>query len=733
MIREQKMSDADHIAYQPGADYAGAEQLIDREKEYLKNHRSDFDAENIRGLALSGGGIRSASFCLGVLQGLAAQGVLKKFDYLSTVSGGGYLGGSLSWLWSGLWKDKSTTSSDFGVDADNFPYGTEGRKFNTEHEDLNRQQASLLRHLRQHGKYLTPGSGIDALSFASIVLRSVFMGFGSMLLLCGFVFSTLYALDLFELTHATSWFFRKASLLALLAYLVLHVMYMINVGRAKRGGDSKQAYLKRRWFESWMPVLLRGFLVFLLFGLIHWVYFTLDEYVNHAAETAGAIAAVLGGVLGSVRVDSKWRKYMSLIPQSAQLIIAAILMIFGILVLADAWSNFLIDKFGIFHLVISALLAVAVLALAHFLPINNISIHRYYRDRLMETFMPDAQKVFDNSDTRAAILANQTGLHELDRDLYLETEKSDLPYHLINTNVILVESKIAKFRGRGGDNFILSPLYSGSNATGWRSTREFCDGSITLPSAVAISGAAANPNAGVAGHGLTTNAAISTLMSIFNLRLGYWACNPDPTIQPDQSIVPSYYYPGLWEIFKHSKMNEKAEFVQLSDGGHFENLALYELVRRRAALIVVCDAGADPQYEFGDLANAIEKARVDFGAEIVITKNMLEELIPETTPAQSDMKYPVAKKSYLVADIKYGNYARDGKLVYIKTTLARNLGADIHGYKRSNPDFPDQTTVDQFFDEVQFEAYRELGRQIVRNMMEDPEVMKLFNKKQPSS
>jgi len=127
-------------------------------------------------------------------------------------------------------------------------------------------------------------------------------------------------------------------------------------------------------------------------------------------------------------------------------------------------------------------------------------------------------------------------------------------------------SKIAKFRGRGGDNFIISPLYSGSNATGWRGTAEFAGGSITLPTAVAISGAAANPDSGVAGKGLTTNHIVSILMNIFNLRLGYWTTNPDPDHCRNQSVVPSYFRPGFWGSLRRSKNNEESQFIQLSAG-----------------------------------------------------------------------------------------------------------------------------------------------------------------------
>ena len=421
--------------------------------------------------------------------------------------------------------------------------------------------------------------------------------------------------------------------------------------------------------------------------------------------------------------------------------------------------------------------SIEVLLFAWILPINYISIHRYYRDRLMETFMPDVENIIqgtgnnyekttnteagfeektdpDNKDkgltlpqkiirksaeigrhtlkyslgiyrenigNGESIRANNMAVHELK-----ESYNGKVPYHLINTNIILVESEIAKFRGRGGDNFLLSPLYSGSNATGWRSTNEFCGGNVTLPTAVAVSGAAANPNSGVAGTGLTTNAIVSTLMSLFNLRLGYWVSNPDPKILKEQKRIPNYLIPGFWEVLQRKKMNEKAKFVQLSDGGHFENLALYELFRRRARVIIACDAGADVNYEFTDLANAIEKARVDFGIIVDINRDQLDKLTPDMNPEQYSSKYALSEISYLIADIDYNDDKAPGKLIYIKTSLSKNIGADVHAYKRTHPNFPDQTTGDQFFDEVQFEAYRQLGWQIAEDMLNDKEVKNII-------
>ena len=114
------------------------------------------------GLALSGGGIRSAVFCLGVLQALASKGILQRFDYLSTVSGGGYIGSSLTWF--------TRKGTAFGVAAQNFPYGID------DPNKLTAQPSSggyLLPHLRRHGSYLDPGGPLSILPGIAVVLRGL--------------------------------------------------------------------------------------------------------------------------------------------------------------------------------------------------------------------------------------------------------------------------------------------------------------------------------------------------------------------------------------------------------------------------------------------------------------------------------------------------------------------------------------------------------------------------------
>ena len=137
---------------------------------------------------------------------------------------------------------------------------------------------------------------------------------------------------------------------------------------------------------------------------------------------------------------------------------------------------------------------------------------------------------------------------------------------------------------------------------------------MTLPTAIAISGAAASPYAGAGGTAWTRNRVVSIVMAILSLRLGYWAPNPKPGKPWNE--IPNFIFPGITSTFLLRRLHENNWVLDLTDGGHFENLGLYELARRRLKTIIVCDGSADPQSRFGALALAIERIKVDFGATI---------------------------------------------------------------------------------------------------------------------
>ncbi len=168
----------------------GSARLRQAEQDYIRawrEARGDTEQQgeitNLAGLALSGGGIRSATFSLGVMQALAHRGLLKQFDYLSTVSGGGYIGSAITWLVSTMaHKDHAACEGEkepgdalrFGLDKENIPFGCDDPDPAESRSDSD-AQGRMLRYLRQHGNYLSPGAGISLLSLVGVVLRGTLL------------------------------------------------------------------------------------------------------------------------------------------------------------------------------------------------------------------------------------------------------------------------------------------------------------------------------------------------------------------------------------------------------------------------------------------------------------------------------------------------------------------------------------------------------------------------------
>ncbi|VAX02265.1 FIG00856979: hypothetical protein [hydrothermal vent metagenome] len=796
--------------------YFGAQGVIEKELEYIRRRRglpeqetSASDELKLTGLALSGGGIRSASFSLGVMQALAHNGWLKNFDYLSTVSGGGYIGASVSWLLSQEHDPDTTDSKRFGLDRQTFPYGTypmsgsdpeRRRKANTEdtqaagldrrifpygtypisgsNPELHRKantddtqatsldaapgldqiyKGKLLRYLRQGAKYLTPGDGINAMSLVAVILRGALV---SLSVYAGLLLVLFLAVAYPLLSHTSAHLGlplgpplglpKDADNLALWSGLLLAGLFVVSSlgyamftrvwskSKSECGREDKKsiAYRWRQIYERGASILLIFTVALLVLGAVPVVY----DALGAEQGWIGALSTLFGALSGVFAFFKTSSGKKGRIPMGLVVTVATAAIWFGLLLLAYHFATKLSECTtgqDIVALIGGTALAIAILSafLGWTTNINYLSIHRYYRDRLMELFMPDIDKVLDGKiATRAAASADKMPIHELLAENDSKgIEANPAPYPLINTNVVLESSNIPKFRGRGGDNFILSPYFCGSNATGWRKSADFMDGRMTLPTAMAISGAAVNPSTGIGGQGVTRQPLLSMLMGLLNIRLGYWASNPNPNPRKKAGTrpsdkqksrgVPNFLFPGLCEIFFRSRLNEAGAFVQLTDGGHFENLALYELIRRRTRLIVLCDGGADPDYQFSDFANAVEKVRVDFGTLILCDCEGLQALVPrrKTGADTADDAIPCAERGYIMCPIIYPDNSQ-GRLIYLKTSFFEQLSADLYGYKKTHPQFPDEPTSDQFFDEKQFEAYRELGFQTAWRMMQDASI-----------
>ena len=725
-------------------------QLIDVEQEYIqnwrqKNGRKDKEMTHLTGLALSGGGIRSASFGLGVLQALAHKDLLKKFDYLSTVSGGGYIGASLTWLLSDQARQTQPADlhnvddtqpikgSSFGLNADNFPYGTDGPDLHEKRQD-NEVQQSLLRYLREHGHYLSPGNGLNIFALIGVVLRGsvlnlmFWLSLIISLLMLGFWLpqqipiiqkiaeAPRIAALLAKTEGGLSWseaFIGYEFLLRIVfGILLLSLLGIIAYSIATWAKRSSTIHMETLWYavrrqsEKLSSILIPVTLVISVIGLL--------PVATSYLIALGPIMMMAGVImhlhlfLGKLTTDKD-----KAIPWLAP--VASAFFLYGLLSVAFllAYEFYRLDSVAwvAFSVVLLGIIT------GYFANLNYLSIHRFYRDRLMEAYLPDVDKALCN-DFDIATAADTAHLKDFNNK-----NQPLSPYHLINANVVLVDSDDSTNKTRGGDNFILSPYLCGSNATGWRQTSDYMQGHMTLATAVAISAAAINPNTSVGGQGVTRNRLLSIVMSILNLRLGYWAFNPMKT--PKFSKVANHIIPSLVYIVKSvvngKGFTENEAFIELSDGGHFENLALYELIRRKVKLIVLSDAAEDIQFSFADFQNAIQRIEADFNVRMDCHDPELgpDQLLPKKKEDEYPQNARFSERGYMVVKIHYLDDSEVGTLVYLKSTLISAANFKIKGYKAQNPDFPDQSTADQFFDEVQFEAYRELGYQITETMINE--------------
>lgn len=357
--------------------------------------------------------------------------------------------------------------------------------------------------------------------------------------------------------------------------------------------------------------------------------------------------------------------------------------------------------------------------------VNEFSMHNAYRNRLVRCYLGAT-----NPWRRPHPF---TGFDENDNIFLHWLLPLGAPFHILNATLNVVKGKELALQTRKARSFVFTPLYSGFDFTqdetvgkmpgGMKSPAEVLltsDPMVTKPgayrltrhaswqsrypgarlgTAMAISGAAASPN-----MGQYTTRAVSFLLTIFCVRLGWWFGNPRDK-KCWESGSPRSSWKALVNELTGSTNEDQCE-VYLSDGGHFDNLGVYELVHRRCRLIIASDAGADLSYACNDLASLIEKCRVDFATEIEID---LTEIFPTLPlPPDGGPTLRLSKSPFAVGKISYPDGSQ-GILIYIKPSLNANLPKDVLAYARLQQTFPHQSTMDQFFDENQFESYRELG------------------------
>jgi len=510
-------------------------EVLEQENKHVKRRRAKLygeeDAETIEdnrfGIALSGGGLRSSTVCLGALAILNQYGIIKRADYLSSVSGGGYTSGYVH------------TSLK-----------------NREFEHL--FDKKFIEYLMYGCNYLAPGSGLEGL-------------YNKILLFINYIVSLLL-----------SWL----SPLSILLMLFLLVDQIRTFLWFELSAETKEV------IDIAKPYLLNLVVSITIIHLVVKLFFKRNLNISNYFVRLTAIPVFIFLLL----------LLISLFFQS------------GLFSILEPYSNLQILT-GAF----------IVIVLGFFLDPNSLSFHYYFRSSLANTFL-----VFSKEDKNIPL-----------KDLF--DSRDDSPYEYQNPYPIFNTCLNFQSGGRLGsptisDYFLLSPLYCGSLLCKYVETDKtpgYRD--ITVPSAMTASAAAVNP-----GMGVYSSGALSFFTTLFNIRLGYWVPNPLKIQRFNFAWWPFYY---LYELF--SKAGLKNKQINISDGGHVENLGVFELLRRKCRLIMAIDAGADPNFSFEDLQNLIRRARTELGLEIRFREGEDPEVVIRPKPT---LGY-YSKKRFAIADI----------------------------------------------------------------------------------
>ncbi|KWV60465.1 hypothetical protein AS156_29235 [Bradyrhizobium macuxiense] len=767
--------------------------------------RTPSTSDGMIGIALSGGGIRSASFCLGVLQALNAAEPIQRFHYLSTVSGGGYIGTSM------------TVSMAYD---DDFPFGKTGR---------DPGETVETGHLRDHSRYLLQDGLPSAISAVAIYLRGLAMNIVVILPFLLFAAGMLALVaDTRRLDGLPQWPSSapegiKAtgfpwSILALGALFLLLVVYALIVSvwpivkvRNRKIFARAAGYIL--FFLITPPVVLEAHfaLLRLMFG-VHTDAATSASpsggYFENWARIVAWLTPVVLAVLPFVRsladkaltsatkgisdAASKWTSRIILVLLA--LVIPLLLWVvvlqlaywaIGVSACAkgaacgpevmDGWRHapsVLVKWFGYSNEVPSAEVdrsaafsyfgagAILLVLTWPFFNVNSNSLHQLYRDRLGRAFLfrreeprvrtarfPKVSQLVDclrqllGVPKRQAISRPSQELRQVDTTRFSEIKPRKSPYHLINTALNVPGSRFANRRGRNADFFVFSRLFVGSEATGYVDTalaERVTDG-LNIGTAMAISGAAAAPNMGIASM-----RPLSPTIAFFNVRLGRWLRHPADIVRVAGWWAPLRWWLGragpvhlLKEAFFKSgttitdaAIDSKtgAGFVFLTDGGHIENLGIYELLRRRCRLIVAVDGEADPDMMSSSLVQLQRFARIDLGTTITMDwQPIAKRSLQVSEDVKNKVRDPKHGPHVALGLIDYpplpgGTERETGVLIYLKSSLSGDENDYVAAYKAAHPAFPHESTMEQLFSEEQFECYRALGEHIGRRMIsgEDP-------------
>ena len=814
------------------------------------------------GLALSGGGIRSAAFSLGIIQALAKSGWLKHIDFLSTVSGGGYTGSFL-----GRFFDQTRAGNGLaGASGDTAPGAAQSRVA----ESLVDHQSLPIDWIRQHANYLAPtGAGEKLFNLSTywrnlisllLVLTFLFMAilglpaaigynpnvvrlleslhgvtgsislvtmvfpswvspfwihiaelslwFGTVPLAFAywlgsqdrnrrFVISYFFALLIFAiaLLFATS---QPVTLVVFLAAVGWTLLSWWVISKQEGSGDSTSQWrtaLTRNQLTYWLSSSSAITVLLLLFAAVDSAGIWLASAIIFKQLCLTTLFTWIGSVVGfgiaATPVVRTLAWYLSSTGSESKGVINAILRIpylptfivlfIAFLVPISIISMLIHLTYGLGYTYSSGLAATVVASIITLLLgsrearqfVNRSGPLTVYSARLARVFLgavnPNRLRHLSGRDVSHVIEGDDVPFHQY------QPHDAGGPLHMIN---VAVNETYDVISDRGGNarkshNLAIGPAGM-SISKGWHSTwnQEGKDSkpslqplvdhtsvhplharsgkpaqveALSLRQWMAISGAAISP-----GEGRNTSAARALVLTLANVRLGYWWDSSLGlsllTQVPLQSRIVCRFRHWLTNLFQGQSLllselrgrfgGPWKRFWYLSDGGHFEYSGAYELLRRRVPFIIICDAGADKSQSGEIMADLMRIARIDWGAELKDLADTSDETLQQLgVPAEVAGRLgPLAdllteesgqsKKHASLLRVQYvgkndsdaWNGRKHSWVLYLKSSVNGDEPVDILTYRSAHPDFPNESTLDQFFDEQQWESYRKLGEHVGSEM-----------------
>jgi hypothetical protein len=711
---------------------------------------------NAVGICCSGGGVRSAAFNLGALQTLERSGELRTARYLAAVSGGSYIAAAMSMV-ANTWPDDQRPDKDpedgcNGFDDSNPELLRDSAPF--------APGSPEEQYLRNRSSYLAPG-GMDKLFLAyrlvlGVLFNVAFLAlplFGAAVLLGVFVYRPAFPHLLGDCARHCSatlpWYMWGPPVALGIASALLGAVALLVRIKVDRVRAGVQVWSTRLLVAALGLAALTMLLPVLVAAL------AVSGSTTPKAATPGILGAsglvgVLAGVVAHLRemlatpanvmkeasaarkkfaaLNSRLRQALAWVAGAlvGPLLLASVIWLALSLTLAHASStsiNALYVVMGIGALVAFALLYSAV-------DLTSWSLHPFYKRRLCTAFAlkrvrpSDLLSGEDGAGATAIAQAGEQGIAvERDFDTLVPLSQTAPIDGAWPTLLVCAAANIsdsgATPAGRHVTSFTFSahsvggPLVGGIDTVALEDTFSAYDGrprllgrprrrrggrrrrDLTLPAAVAMSGAALAPS-----MGKMTRRPLTFLLALANVRLGVWVPNPRWVARPEMGkkwvrygrARPFYL---ACELLGHNRVN--AKYLYVTDGGHYENLGLVELLRRGCTEIFCLDASGGNG--FSELGDAIALARSELGVQI-----KLDTMQPLTADAATG----IASQPALTATFTYED-GTSGTLVYARNVMTEAVPWDVKAYRAIDHAFPEDSTTDQLYTDQRFEAYRALG------------------------